>query len=312
MITHSSRVRAADFSSPWLQSRAREMNLDPSRLHRKTWECAIIAQIYRENVDPLHADHPRCLGFGVGREPLPLWLYNQGADVTATDYPGDNPAWTSTNQHAANLADLGFFDVCAECQGGGYFLGTPTTRCNSCQGSGKLSDKRIQFLPVDMNNIPANLLSGSFDFAWSCGSFEHVGGIEQSLSFFCRQMSCLKPGGIACHTTEFNLDSANSQFRLGWYESTLNTRDLCLFRWQDLTDLAGRLWAQGDYLFPPDLTPSSSESDPSSSASVAAHPADIYVDSHPYTSDYHLNIRIGSTAFKTTSICLIARKGLRP
>lgn len=252
MITRSQRVRAADFDAEWFKSRAIELGQEVGRYHRKIWEYAVIAQVYRERIWQLREYPPRVLGFGCGTEPLPNWFFDHGAVVTATDGP-IKPAWTDTNQHASRLGN---------------------------------------YHEVDMNSIPDDLLDGSFDFTWSCGSFEHIGGIDQSIEFFRNQMRCLKPGGIACHTTEFNFHSSRG---FGGNDPTIDSSDLVLFRRRDLATLAGRLWAQGDVLWLPDFEPGTSA-------------ADHYIDIEPYDrGSFHLSLRIGGHV--TTSIVLIATRG---
>lgn len=264
-LNHSIRVRAVDFEQAWFISRVKEMGLEIDRIHRKIWEFAVIAQVFKEY--RRSSSEVRCLGFGCGKEPLPKWFLDQGANVVVSDAPGDDPKWVGTSQHAKSLSDLGIDDK---------------------------SSGSIEFLQIDMNAVPSDLLNGQFDFTWSAGSFEHIGGIEKSILFFCNQMRTLKPGGLACHTTEFNYES---QFGPNFtpLDPTINADDLCLLRYRDLADLAGRLWLQGDRLWTPDLT-------------QGDNVADLFVDTHPYKQfPYHLNIQIGE--FKTTSVVLIAERG---
>jgi cyclopropane fatty-acyl-phospholipid synthase-like methyltransferase len=200
----------------------------------------------------------RALGFGCGKEPIPKWLADRRVSVIATDAPGINPAWDHTNQRAHSLEDLGIED----------------------------DNGFVEFREVDMNSIPDDLLQGEFNFTWSCGSFEHIGGISKSLEFFCKQMRCLRPGGIACHTTELNTDLSARE--------TIDSDNLVLFRSFDIATLAGMLWQQGDRLWYPDFRQGDTE-------------IDLFVDSPPYTAPYHLNISVGR--FTSTSIVLIATRG---
>lgn len=270
-ITTSCRVRAVDFENQWLQDRAREMCLDvlpvsngiglvsTKRMHRKVWEFATIAQVY---YDQFKGKSAKCLGFGCGKEPLPAWLASYTSSVVATDGPDDTANWTKTNQRSVNVIDLPWQGICQP-----------------------EDIDRVEFRQVDMNAIPDDLLQGQFNFTWSCGSFEHIGGIDASLAFFCRQMQTLKPGGIAAHTTEFNpIDS----------DETLNEPNLCLFRERDLRRLESMLAAQGDHLWSLDLCPGETE-------------LDTIVDVPPYTSDIHLSIKIGN--WTTTSVLLVAERG---
>jgi glycosyltransferase involved in cell wall biosynthesis len=94
-----------------------------------------------------------------------------------------------------------------------------------------------------MNNIPEDLKQGEFDFIWSSCAFEHIGSIEHGLRFVKESLKCLKPGGMAIHTTEFNCSSN---------EETLNTDNLVLFRHRDIQRLISELTAKGYRVEPPD------------------------------------------------------------
>lgn len=268
MLNRSQRVRAADFDTDWFIARAGELGQEVGRYHRKIWEYAVIAQVFNDHVlEPAvnrwqHTSAKpslKALGFGCGKEPIPKWLSQSMVNVIATDAPDSNPAWTETEQRSRSLADFGLDS----------------------------DDRFVSFREVNMNSIPADLLRGEFDFTWSCGSFEHIGGIDHSLEFFRNQMRALKPGGIACHTTEFKIAPVESS-------ETIDSTNLVLFRLRDLASLAGKLWAQGDKLWLPDLR-------------LGNTPADMFVDRPPYTASYHLNIEVGG--YVTTSVVLIATRG---
>lgn len=262
-INTSRRIRAVDFDQKWMHDRARELCC-PERIHRKIWEFAAICQVWVGRFG--HLRRPvKCLGFGCGKEPIPAWLANRHSKVIVTDAPYDNANWTDTNQRAVNLNELPWLGICRS----------------------DLFADNIDFRQVDMNHIPDDLLQGQFDFTWSCGSFEHIGGIDASIAFFCQQMQTLKPGGIAAHTTEFNpIDS----------DETLDESNLCLFRERDLRRLELALTAQGDRLWPLDLVSGTTE-------------ADEIVDVSPYENDVHLSIKVGD--WTTTSVLLVAEKGPR-
>jgi SAM-dependent methyltransferase len=228
------------------------------QLHRKLWEFCIIAQVYHERISRGGA----VLGFGVGLEPLAAWFANRNAAVIATDRPDDTEEWDKTNQHAKNINTLRRPLVCPDA----------------------LFDERVRFMPINMNDIPSGVRHGVFDFTWSSGSFEHLGSIEHGLDFFCKQMECLKPGGLAVHTTEYNPKHS---------ESTLNAPNLVLFRAQELHKLSSRLEDQGDYLWQLDLRAGSEEED-------------AHIDEPPYGLP-HLSLKVGP--FTTTSIVLIAQRG---
>lgn len=262
LINSCRRVRASDFREQWLIDRSAELH-EPVRFHRKLWEFAIIAQVYKERI----GQSGYILGFGVGKEPLTSWFTSRGAQVVATDFPEASNAstdWDSSSQLAKRLEDLHYPHIC----------GTKSLNAFS---------EFVEFRPVDMNNIPPDLLQSKFDLTWSCGSFEHIGGLKAGIDFFCNQMQCLKPGGIAVHTTEYNYDSN---------EDTINANNLCLYRHRDLISLRDCLAYHLDKLWPLDLS--------------IPHPEDpdLYIDEPPYLAE---NIRIGNHV--TTSIVLIAERG---
>jgi len=143
----------------------------------------------------------------------------------------------------------------------------------------------VRFEAVDMNAIPAALRRGEFSMTYSAGSLEHLGGIDAGIDFFVRQMECLKPGGVAIHTTELNLSSKTS---------TLNSSSLCLFREQDLCRLADKLRAHGDTLLSIDI-------------GLSDEPEDQIVDVPPWTNPIHLKLLLAGHTF--TSVLLIARRG---
>lgn len=257
MLDKSSIVRAADFDRFWLKGRALEL-CEPLNMHRKLWEYAIIAQVYRERI----ISGGKVLGFGVGLEPMVAWFAKHFASVLATDRPDTTADWTSTQQHAQSLEQLRRPTICKDW----------------------VFDLHVKFAPVDMNAIPEDLMRGEFDLTWSAGSFEHVGGIEQSLDFFCRQMACLKPGGLAVHTTEYNPDNTNP---------TLEAHNIVLFRRQELEELERRLARQGDTLWPLDLA-------------FGNDKVDQHVDREPYGLPH---LKMGFGPFVTTSVLLVARRG---
>ena len=258
-VSRSCRVRAEDFASEWMPQRVTELG-ETLRMHRKVWEFAVIAQVYQETV----GSGGLALGFGCGREPLPAWLANRGCRVVATDQAlEDAKDWVGSKQHSGGLADLPFKGICDERK----FRGLVT------------------YTPMDMNVIPDDFQQGLFDFTWSAGSFEHIGGIEAGMQFFLKQMRCLKPGGMAVHTTEFNF---------GNNEQTIEYHNLVLFRQRDLEELERRVNAQGDHMWPLDLRRGDQE-------------ADLYVDPWPYEGAAHLNLAIADHV--STSVLLVARRG---
>jgi hypothetical protein len=204
----------------------------------------------------------RGLGFGVGHEPLAALFASYGCSIVATDLQEEEArrtGWIDSQQHAGGLAILNQYGIC-----------DPAS-----------FQQLVCFRHVDMNVVPSDLRG--FDFTWSSCSFEHLGSIKKGLQFLENQMACLKPGGVAVHTTEFNLFSNRK---------TIHHGPLVLFRRRDIEKIAARLKTQGHSI---DL-----DFDPGSS------PADQYVDVPPYVHLPHLKLKLED--FTSTSIGLTIRK----
>ncbi len=186
---------------------------DPPRYHRKQWEnsyivrCLEVAGVLRPGA--------RGLGFGVGLEVLPAYFISQGCEVLATDMPAASEgaaAWTTTNQHAASLDAL--------------FHPHLVTR--------DAFDERARFAPVDMKAIPPTLLG--YDFCWSSCCFEHLGSLRDGFDFVLASLRTLRPGGVAVHTTEFNLSDPRR---------TLATGPTVAYRESDMSRFAEALRRRG-------------------------------------------------------------------
>lgn len=245
-------VKYADFEQPWLTRAAKALN-EPFRIHRKLWEFCTIADWFTR-VD----EYPHCkvIGFGVGTEPLAAWFAEQGATVLASDLP--SVSWKD-GQNAATLSDIPWQGICDESRRG-----------------------NIDFAEIDMRSIPDEY-HGQFDFSYSAGSFEHLGSIVNGLKFFCRQMKCLKPGGVAVHTTELLCGG-----------DRLNNADLVAFSTGDIRRLSAMLRRQGDELLEVDL-------------STGSHENDLYIDEEPYSDEPHIKMKVAGRVL--TSVCLVAVKG---
>jgi hypothetical protein len=204
----------------------------------------------------------RGLGFGVGPEPLAALFASFGCDIVATDLQQEaarRTGWVDTQQHAGGLAILNQYAIC---------------KPSSFQ-------QLVNFRYVDMNAIPSDLRG--FDFTWSSCSFEHLGSIKKGLQFLENQMACLRPGGIAVHTTEFNVSSDRK---------TISHGDFVLFRRRDIEKIASRLRAKGHSI---DL-----DFDPGTS------PADKHIDLPPFVNLPHLKLQMGN--YVITSIGLTITK----
>jgi SAM-dependent methyltransferase len=237
-------------------------------LHRKLWEFCYIAQALSER--GMLQPGRRGLGFAVGREPVPALFASLGCEVVATDLDPERAReknWVDTGQHAANAEVLNERGIC-----------DPET-----------FRKNVSFRVVDMNDIPRDLRW--FDFCWSSCSFEHLGSIRLGQEFLVNMTRCVKPGGVAVHTTEYNVSSN---------DETLDNTDPVLFRRRDIEDVVRLLTAKGHRVGEVDFDPGADE-------------ADRYVDEEPYYTRQpvvHLKLRLGE--YVTTSIGLIIDIGRRP
>jgi len=251
----------AQFDEPVFGFWMDELDL-PIRYWRKHWELAYISQTLK-NANLLE---PGCkaLGFGVGMERLPALFASYGVEVLATDgYIGG--AWAQTGQYSSGVEDLLFARICGEDD----------------------FRKLVTHRTVDMNDIPNDLRQGAYDFTWSTNSLDHLGTIDKGLDFIENAMDCLKPGGIAIHTTEYNLDSNTH---------TLAEGSVVLFRDRDIFHIADRLQEKGHEIH---LNLERGNGD-----------MDLAVDKPPYNfsdiNKQHIRLMIGG--YTITSIGLIIKK----
>jgi hypothetical protein len=234
----------------------------PDSQRRKVWEYCYALQGLHEQLG-LRAGQ-RGLGFGVGQEPMPSVFAARGIDVLATDLgveSAQKTGWIKSKEHASGMDQLHRSHICSREQ----------------------LEKHVSFRPVNMNEIPDDLTG--FDFLWSSCALEHLGSIELGMRFIERSMACLAPGGVAVHTTEFNLVSN---------DETVDNEGTVLFRKRDLEELARRLTAQGHQVLPLNCHPGS-------------EPLDHHIDVPPYRWVPHLRLMLGS--FATTSVGIIVKRG---
>ena len=217
----------------------------PPALNRKQWEWVYILEVL--NHHGLLRDGARGLGFGCGKEPLPSLMAKLGCSVVATDLADNEAAksgWIAGNQHASCLDDLNYRAICDP----------------------SVFARRVTFRACDMTDIPGDL--SGFDFVWSSCALEHLGSLENGSRFIENSVKCLRPGGVAVHTTEFNLGSNGK---------TLEVPAACIYRKRDIEGLALRLIEQGHHIGKINFSP-------------GTEPPDLYVDLPPYKSAVHLRL----------------------
>ncbi|MEP7044673.1 MAG: DUF4214 domain-containing protein [Dokdonella sp.] len=263
VILKSQACTQEQIESPAFRYWATCLRERPGGLHRKLWEwCYITQALYERGM--LRSDR-RGLGFAVGTEPLSALFAKSGCAIVASDLDPDSAneaGWVDTNQHASSLMQLNSRGICPD----------------------EVFASRVCFREADMRAISHDLRG--FDFLWSSCALEHLGSLKQGIDFVLNAMECLRPGGIAVHTTELNCDSD---------EETIETGGSVIYRKRDLLELAGLLRARGHAVAPLDFYLGETE-------------ADRYVDEPPYKGKAHIRLRIGPYA--STSFGFIVSKGM--
>lgn len=244
------------FSEPEFARWCAEMKQD-FLTHRKFWEFAFILQVLDR--EGMLRPGRKGLGFGTGREPLPAVMAQRGVEVLATDLDTRKAAalgWVKGKQHASALEDLNRLGICDP----------------------DAFRQRVRFAFSDMNAIPAEYRD--FDFCWSACALEHLGSLDAGLAFVENSLRCLRPGGVAIHTTEYNCLSDDRTVKRG---STV------VYRMQDFVRLGERLRERGHRI------------------EFNFHQGDGEVDRHvdvpPYAQEPHLKLRL--MRYVCTSIGLI-------
>lgn len=254
-LKHST-VAAMDFLHPRYHEICAAM-CDTAKWHRKQWEWVFIVH----HLSRLGALAPgkRGLGFGVGQESLPALFASHGCEVVATDAPEDGGGWEETGQHSSSRDRL---------------------RAPWIVGDAEF-DRLVTHRPADMNAIPDDLQH--FDFTWSSCCFEHLGSLDAGLDFVVNSVERLAPGGIAVHTTEFNVASN---------DDTVSEGGTVIYRRRDMEGLVSRLRAQGHEVAPFRVAP-------------PAHHLDQHVDAPPYSSPH---LKLALMGHVTTSAGVVVRR----
>ncbi|KRB77720.1 hypothetical protein ASE01_05825 [Nocardioides sp. Root190] len=252
----------AEMEQPWFGAWCEALGVPPTA-HRKTWEFAYIAQMLAETgkLEPGR----RGLGFGVGRERLVAGFAARGAEITATDLDGESreaTGWVRSDQHASNVEGLLYPDLCDPDE----------------------FRRLVEWRPTDMRAIPSDLKG--YDFCWSACAFEHLGSLEAGLEFVERSVDTLRPGGIAVHTTEFNVHSD---------DDTLETGPTVVYRRRDLLAFKERMEAKGHEVAAFDFH-------------TGIGILDAYVDVPPYSEEEPV-LRFAVGPYTLTSVGIVVRAG---
>lgn len=266
-------ARQLHFRSDWYRRWAPELGwgnpIDLAGLPylgRKGWEYAAICQTLWER-DMLRPGRRGC-GFAVGTEPLASAFAARGATIVATDLAAEDPGaehWAKVNDNAASLDAVHRPELIDR----GTF------------------DRLVSFQPVDMRAI-TGLEPGSFDFLWSSCALEHLGTLEAGLAFIEAATGLLAPGGVAVHTTEFNVASNDATVEVG---------QNVIYRRCDIEALDRRLRRFGCGLETVDFD-------------AGCEPGDLDFDEPPYATRGRPHIKLLIDGHIATSILLVIRKGL--
>ncbi len=253
---------SADFFHPRFDEICRAIH-HPFRLHRKLWEWVyIIHQLHASGILTAGA---RGLVFGVGSERLPAYFAGLGAHIVATDAPeeiGEANGWKATGQYSSAISNLRHEELV----------------------SADAFDRLVSYEHCDMNNISGHLTG--FDFNWSSCCFEHLGSLEAGIQFVINAVEkTLRVGGVAVHTTEFNLSSN---------DETIERGETVLYRRRDMQELIKRLKDRGHEV--DELR-----------VAADAHPLDYYVDLPPYKHQPHIRLMLDK--YVATSVGIVVRRG---
>ena len=257
----SSLCTKQSLESDDFQNWAKFLGEAPGQMHRKVWEWCFISQALSEH--GALVPEKSGLGFAVGEEPLAACLASFGTDIVATDLETEAAVamgWVESGQHANGMEKLNGRGLCPALE----------------------FQDRVTFEFCDMNAIPAKYHE-KFDFLWSSCALEHLGSIDLGIRFILESIKCLKRGGIAVHTTEFNVSSN---------DKTITSGDTVLFRRTDIDCIIQQVRAAGCHI--------------KMNWDFGGQPEDYHVDVPPYSHDPHLKLRLGE--YTTTSIGLAITK----
>ncbi|WP_372705827.1 hypothetical protein [Brevundimonas sp.] len=256
-----STCSSRDFFHPEFKRLSAEIGI-PEVFHRKYWEWVYVVH---------HAFRTNCVGpgkrglvFGVGQETLPAVFAASGMRVTATDAPRASTvsaAWKSGNEYAQELAEM------------------PHGKMDRAE-----FERLVEWRECDMNSIDPEFRD--YDLCWSSCCFEHLGDLQKGIDFVINSVEkTLKIGGVAIHTTEFNLSSNEDTVEDGW---------TVLYRRKDIEALIRELEQRGHSVDPLIVAPDTLV-------------IDGYVDTPPYAAPPHLKLALEGHV--TTSVGLVIRRG---
>ena len=232
--------------------------------NRKFWEWCEISRALEES--NMLKEGVSGLGFAVGTEPLASYFASRGCSILATDLHEEmsNKGWLDRNEHAGSLDKIYFGDFIKRVE----------------------FDTKVSFQPADMRTLDG--INNKYDFLWSSCALEHLGSIQNGINFIENSLKLLKPGGVAVHTTEFNVSSNNK---------TIEHGENVIYRQKDLVQLSTSLEIKGYVI-------------PKIEFDVGSDIADLNPDVPPYfeSDKHHIKLKIGD--YIATSFIMIIKKPL--
>jgi SAM-dependent methyltransferase len=230
----------------------------PTYRHRKLWEWCAIAETLSK-AGQLVGGRTGC-GFAVGREPLPSLFAARGTAILASDLPIEGDSWAQTGQQVSDHEQV--------------------------RWSGLISrsafEQLVRFELVDMRDLRV-LGEDRFDFIWSSCALEHLGSLEAGIRFIAETTARLKPGGVAVHTTEYNVSSEENTLQTGW---------CVIYRKRDIIELSDRLCRMGARLEEPNFD-------------TGSDLADTEPDIPPYYQGQRQHVKLVIDGYIATSILLV-------
>ncbi len=264
----SKTIQFSDFSTLWYKKWSKLLNQQNEifgiKYHNKGWQNAAILQASDEN--GILKPGNTAIGFGVGIERIPSALAKLGLIVTATDQNfinGKKAGWDN-GQLAHKVNDLNMYKICKP----------------------NVFKDKVRYENCDMNNI-GSMYDDKYDLVWSNCALGHLGSIDNGLAFIENSLRCLKPGGIAVHTTEINIING---------EDTLDSGGTVIFRLNDLSNLFYNLRKKGYECKPLDLN-------------FGNLKEDYDIKFYPYEKENLLKINVAG--YLVSQIVLIIRKPKR-
>ena len=269
MVLGSTVCRYEHLLEPWFSAWNARIGgfpiepVSPGLSYRKVWEWCAIAEALQSR--GMLAPGRKGLGFAVGQEPLPALFAAGGAEILATDLAPEinQQHWLETGQHTTGTDALYRAELLSRAE----------------------FDRLVSFQAADMRTLEG-LPAGEFDFLWSSCSLEHLGTMEDSFVFIERAMDLLRPGGVAVHTTEYNV-SSNEETMLGGND--------VIFRRQDVELVDYRLRRKECGLDRVDFY-------------AGNHRHDLACDNPPFFTSGRMHLKLRLHGYVATSILLVASK----